>query len=449
MIRGRGTFASRIAGLFVGRVAQFVIGFTTSFLLARLLGPAGRGAYQLVILTPTTLFAVGQLGLPAAFSFFSGRGRSMQSLQRASLLLAAGLSAVLLLLIFAALPGLERTVLRAAPAELLPLALISLPFQFVASFSGSILIGRQRLRSYVLILVAQSLAVLALVVILVGVAGLGVAGAVIANVAVAAAGAIAMGMTLRRTVTDVPDEGPQIRLGELTFYGVRLYPASAATYLSYRADIFMIAWLLGDPRAVGIYTLAVSLAELTFFIPDSVSTVFFARVAGSERQTADQLAPMVSRMTVLVTALGALALIPLAFAAVHVVLPAFVGSLPAFLVILPGVMALAVSKVLASYVSGLGMPLPVAAAAVASLIVNLVANLLFIPLYGIIGASISSVVSYGLHTTILVAIACRLSRLGPGAYLVPTRAEVARLVTGVGQLGSLFGAQDPRPSDER
>ena len=76
---GRRPFARRVAGVFTTRVAQFGIGIATSFLLSRLLGPEGRGAFALAILVPSTLFALGQFGLPSAFSFFAGRGRTGSS----------------------------------------------------------------------------------------------------------------------------------------------------------------------------------------------------------------------------------------------------------------------------------------------------------------------------------------------------------------------------------
>ena len=84
-----------------------------------------------------------------------------------------------------------------------------------------------------------------------------------------------------------------MRIGELFGFGMRIYPASVAGFFGYRADVFLLSAIVGDPRTLGLYSLAVSLGELLFFVPDSVSTVFFPRVAGSERQAADQLTPIV------------------------------------------------------------------------------------------------------------------------------------------------------------
>lgn len=425
-----GQFADRVAGVFATRITQFVIGFATSFLMARLLGPEGRGAYYLVVLTPAMLFALGQFGLPSAVNFFAGRGRSGRDLQRMSLVLAGILAAALLAITLPALPLLTDSILRAAPADLLPVALISLPLQYVAAFGGALLIGRQTMARYNLILVGQSIGTLVSVVIFVGVMRMGVAGAVIGNLVVAGAGALAITLEARR-VTAHDTEARPVRLGELAGYGLRLYPASLSSFFGYRADIFLLGALLGDAGAIGLYSIAVSLAELTFFVPDSVSTVFFPRVAAAARASADEMTPIVSRFTVMITAISVIALVPAAFVLVLVVLPAFADSLPAFLVILPGILVLSVAKVLSSYITGLGLPLPVATASVISLVVNVAANLLLIPAWGIVGASAASMISYTVQAAILLGMATRLTHRGPAAFLLPGREEVQRLRDGV------------------
>lgn len=424
-------FTRRVAGVGSTRVVRFVLAMATTFLLSRLLGPAGRGDYALAILVPMTLLALGQLGLPSAFSFFAGRGRAGRSLLRWALGLALGISLVLLLGALLVLPALTATVLRNAPEDLVRIALVSLPFQFVASFCGAVLIGRQTFLAYNTVLVAQSVLALVLVILLVGVADLGPVGAVAGNVVVAVAAAIALAVALR-THTSSTEMAPDLDARELSRFGMRVFPASVTTFFSYRIDVYLLGFLLVGTSnevaaAIGLYTLAVSLAELSFFVPDAVSTVFFPRVAGAERERADEMAPMVSRTTILVMLIVTVGLLPAAYIAVHVVLPDFTDALPAFAVLIPGVVALGVAKVLSSYVSGLGLPTPVTIAAIVSLAVNAVANVILIPVVGIVGAAIASTISYSVNTLLLVGVASRLSHHRPFAFLIPTGAEVARL----------------------
>ncbi len=433
-------FARRVMGVFATRLVRFALGFVISFTLARILGPTGRGIYSVATLTPTTLANLGQLGLPNAFSFFAGRGRSGARMLTLGLLLCAVLSVVLIAITLVALPILADTVLRAAPLDLLLLAIATIPFQLVAAFAGATLIGRQTMRNYNLILIGQSVLMVILIVGLVGIADLGVTGAVISTIVVGAATALATTLELRRSIAADPEDAarPGVRIRELGSFGAKIYPASLAGFFGYRADIFLLSALLGDARAIGLYTLGVSLAELTFFVPDAVSTVFFPRVAGMERGSADEKVASVTRFTVLITLIATLGLIPTAFLAVNLVLPDFRDSLAPFLVLLPGIICLTVAKVLASYVGGLGIPLRVALASGSALAVNVVANLILIPPLGIMGAAVASLVSYTINATLLLTIASKLSRRRPMDFVVPTRAELRRLRDGLGEVGAML-----------
>ena len=275
---------------------------------------------------------------------------------------------------------------------------------------------------------------LTLVVALVGFLGMGVAGAITAYASVAVLAALATGVELARAVREESGPQPAIGLSQVLGYGFQIYPASVTGYFSYRSDVLILSAMLGDAAAIGLYTFAVSLAELTFFVPDSVSTVFYPRVASMERDAADALAPQVARFTVLITTLSVLLLIPAAFLAVIVILPDFFGSIVPFLVLMPGIVALSISKVLAGYIGGLGLPLSVAGASGANLVINIVANLLLIPPLGIAGAALASLISYSVHAALLVLIAARLSRRPALGYVIPTAAEISRLADGLREL---------------
>ncbi|HEX6655541.1 MAG TPA: polysaccharide biosynthesis C-terminal domain-containing protein [Candidatus Limnocylindria bacterium] len=428
----RPTFSSQVARIYAARILQFGCTVAVAFFLARLLGPAGRGQYSLLLLLPSTLFALGQLGLPSALTFFAGGGRSVASLTTAAAGAGATLALVLVVASLVALPALQPVFFASAPLRLLQVATLALPIQLATSFFGSILWGRQLVRPYIRVLAGQSLGWLLAVIVLVGVAGFDVAGALAAYLLVtglAAAAVVVLVLRERaRTVADRESAPAPVRIGALLGYGLRLYPAGVTTFLSYRADLFLLSALRGDAAAIGLYALAVSLAEITFQVPDSVATLFYPRVAGSEREEADRLAPSIARFTLLVTVLATLLLIPLAWLAVRVVLPGFDGSLLPFLLLLPGTVALGLSKVLSGYISGLGRPEPVGLIAMAALGVNLVVNLLLIPPLGIIGAALASMISYSSHALMTIGLASRLSGARPLAFVTPGREELRILV---------------------
>jgi O-antigen/teichoic acid export membrane protein len=218
--------------------------------------------------------------------------------------------------------------------------------------------------------------------------------------------------------------GAPASIRSLLGYGLHAYPASITGYFSYRADVFIIqALMVGSTGALGLYSMAVTMAELIFYIPDSVTTIFMPTIAGSTPEAADERLARVSRLTVLITVASSLALIPVAWAGLNVVLPQFVDCFPAFLVLLPAVVSLSLGKILTSYIAGRGRPGPISVGAVVTLILNLVANVILIPRLGIVGAAAASLISYTAMTALMLGVAWRMSGHSPLHLIVPGMAE--------------------------
>lgn len=416
-----------MAGTLVTRILQVGLAMVASFVIARLLGPTGRGAYVTLTLLPGTLYAFGTFGIPASLTVYSGRGAGLRSLERRAVLLGLSLSALLIAAALVALPLLSGSVLQTAPASLVPWVLAAIPFQLTGSFMGNILYGRQRIQGYNTIAVAQSAAILVLVVALVAGAGLGLFGAVLAYLATTIGGAAAVALELRRAIRDDDASGEPASTREVFGYGLRTYPAAVAGFFNYRADIYLLNWLLASARSTGLYSLSVTFAELLFYVPDSVAAVFMPRVAAAKNGGSDGSPAEVARLTLLITAAAALLLLPGTALLIAVFLPAFGDSFPPLVILLPGVVSLSLVKVLTGYLLGRGHPRPTVVASVTSLVVNLGLNLVLIPTVGITGAAFASLVSYTLNAAMLLRASRELSGEPIRAFVVPRRGDVARL----------------------
>jgi O-antigen/teichoic acid export membrane protein len=379
------------------------------------------------MLLPPTLYAVATFGLPSSSTFFSGRGRSLRSLRRVVLSMALLASAWLIALAIITIPALEHNILQTAPDDLLRLVLVAIPFQFSLSLIGSILFGRQIVRNYNLIVVGQSFGLFLGIIVFVGVLGLGVRGAVLSFVLVTALTSIAALLELRRaTSLDRLDRQP-VSYRELLTYGVKLYPSVVTGFFNSRADIFLLSWLLGSDTQVGLYAVAVGLAELTYYVPDAVSSVYFPRVASETREQANATVAAVSRATAVASAAVAIGIVPASLFIFEVLLPHYRDALGALVILLPAVVALSISKVLTGYLTGLGRGAPVSIAATAAVVLNIGCNLVLIPALGIVGAALSSLVSYGAHLAIMVVLSSRVSGIAAPELLLPRLSDVRRL----------------------
>jgi len=416
-------FSDRVVVLFLTQVTTAGVGIFNGFVLARLLGPSAKGDYYLLTILPTTIMVLIQLGLPQAFGFYSARGQT-HGLTTKALLLTAAIATPAFATTLVLLPWLRDAFLGHIDPVLIVFALLALPIALNATFTTGIVLGRQAVRWYAAVNVSQVVSSSILLVVVVAVFHLGLPGALavfLITVTIQSTGFLigAARRTAKRT------ESENVSVGGLFRYGLRLYPGSISQFFSYRADVYLLAFLLVDASApLGYYSMAVSMAEMVFFFPNAVSILFFPHVAGSAREDSARQVPMVSRVTLLMTAAFGLALVPTATVLIPTFVPAFTPALPALYVLLPGVVSLSITKVLAGYVSGLGRTGLTSTISIASFVLNVVVNFILIPRFGIMGAAAASLLSYSASSIAFSIIAARLAGAHALDFWIPRLADV-------------------------
>lgn len=441
------TFSGGVLVLFATQVFGAAIGVVNGIVLARLLGPALKGDYYILILLPSTAMVLVQLGLPQAFGFFAARGGVVHML-RQSIAFTAGLSLLAIGAVALLLPQLQEAFLHDAPLELVVLGFLALPLTLNATFMTSIVMGRRAVRWYAIVNVIYPLVTTALLVVILGGIGASVGGAIVVYLAASLVQSVGFSLAARKVTANVSDATRTSSLALLR-YGLRFYPSSIMGFFSYRIDAYLIAFLVPDAApALGWYSMAVGLAEMVFFFPNAVASLFFPRVAASSREESDRQVAEVSRVTLLITAAFALLLVPAAAIMIWLVLPAFEASLPPLLVLLPGVVALSVAKVVGQYVVGIGRPGLNSAISIAALVLNVVLNLMLIPLFGITGAAAASLASYGFTALALTVYSSRTSGSSFASFWVPRPTDVRFTIqTGMGLLSRIRASLRPAVSD--
>ena len=435
------TLSSRAAVIFVTQVFGAVVGIVNGILLARLLGPAGKGDYYLLILLPSTTMVLIQLGLPQSFLYFAARGRTAGMLTKAVVLTAA-LTLAGFIALTVLMPVLRSAILHGLDIWLILFAFLALPLAIGATFATGIVMGRQAVRAYAAVNMVYPIATTAFLLLILGGLGPSVLGAVAVYLIASSIQTIGFTIAARRVAAaNVAPETVAYR--ELFRYGLPLFPATLTQFFSYRADAFLIAFLIADPsEPLGFYSMAVGLAELVFFFPNAVATLFFPHVAGSPREDSDSQVAMVCRVTFLVTAAVAVLLVPGAWVMISVLLPAFGPSIPPLLVLLPGVVALSATKVVSGYISGIGRPGVTSYVNISAFVLNIVANIVLIPRLGIVGASAASLLSYSFSSILFTAIAARFTGTPFIQFWVPRLDDIRFLArTSVGILRRILPAQ--------
>ncbi len=424
--RGRG-FSDRVMVLFGTQVFGAGVGIINGILLARLLGPANKGDYYLLVLLPSTAMVILQLGLPTAFGYFSARGQVLGIVAK-SIILTAFLSGAAYLILVVLMPFLREAFLHGIPIEEILVAFIALPLALNATFTTGIVTGRQAVRWYAAVNMTYPVVSTALIIVILGGLGPSVNGAIAVYLIASSIQTIGFAIGSRQVSKRV-DHPSGVSYRELFGFGLPLYPGSLTQFFSARADAYLIAFLIADPSApLGYYSMAVGLAELVFYFPNAVSTLFFPHVAESPRDESDSQVAFVSRVALLVTAAVALALVPASVLMINILLPAFVPSLPALFILLPGVVALSTTKVVYGYVTGIGRTAISSGINIFAFILNVVVNLILIPRYGIAGAAAASLVSYTASAILFTIVAARFARIPVMDFWLPRASDLRFIV---------------------
>jgi O-antigen/teichoic acid export membrane protein len=239
--------------------------------------------------------------------------------------------------------------------------------------------------------------------------------------------AMSMGLPLTLLLPALRGSGavPDLLLARRTVgLGLRYHAGTAASYLLLRVDIFILNALEPTTAAVGLYSLAVTLAELTKLLTDSIVPVMMPeQVEASAGQAAAVTAATVRMSTLFSCASIALmgliapALIPLAYG------PAFRGAGPALIALAPGLLALGATNPVRTYLFRLSRPGPMSVMFIAVMAVNVSLNFALIPGFGIIGASLASSVAYTMLAGAQTAWFVKAAGVRPGD-LIPGLAEI-------------------------
>lgn len=436
-------FHRDVVTTFATQICTLLASLANAALLARCLGPAGRGQVALALTVPSLLSLALGLGVGVANVFYTGRRQfSRETLAANTVALMLMTTAISLFLgaVLVSTRFLEWT-LPGLPAGLLLLACAALPFALLeAGFSG-ILQGMQRIRTLNLVAFARTTMNLGVALVLVAVLRRGLVGAIMASIS-----ASALAVCLLFVALEIPMQAllPRWERGVMwavISFGVRGQLGNVFQFLNYRLDTFIVNYYQGA-ASVGIYAAGVSLAELLWQAPNAVGFVIFPKAASSGGEAMNQFTPRVFRATLVLMLLGTACLAAAGQPAIRLLYSsAFLSAYGPMLLLLPGVALLGSGRVITNELAGRGKPLINSMNALLSLVVTVALDLILIPRHGIVGAAAASSISYALTFAVAVGCFLRVSGLSLRALFRPDRADLEQLRRIVG--GVRTGPRSP------
>jgi O-antigen/teichoic acid export membrane protein len=175
--------------------------------------------------------------------------------------------------------------------------------------------------------------------------------------------------------------------------------------MNYRVGLFVVESQLGL-AATGVYSIAVVVAELLWFVSGSLTQAAYGRIGTPDRAQAATTTMRVVHLGLTLLLLAA----PLLWLAARWAVPsvlgaAYVDSLLPLAVLLPGTLLFGGASALSAYFTNHARAPQVAAwLALGSLVANAVLSMLLVPQLGMVGAALAATLSYVAN----VALAARV-----------------------------------------
>ncbi|MDI6857846.1 MAG: polysaccharide biosynthesis C-terminal domain-containing protein [Dehalococcoidia bacterium] len=425
--------------VFLTYIANYLLAFAVSVLVARGLGTDGRGVYEIALLTISIAQAVMSLGVGVASLYYINKGTyplsDLLSNSQFVVLASAALSGLLVLLAAGTFgprlieEDLPYWVFVFGVPLFLNLNLLTTFLQAQSRFlaMNSLLLLRPVI---MLALLATGLAVGSLDTTNVLVFwSLSVLAAVVLGLLLVGARNLHLGTVFR------PDW--RVLRAQIRF-GVQGQMGNVLQLLNYRFDKYVVLPFAGW-SGVGIYGVGVGVTESIWFIANAVAVVLLPRLTSAHSDEAAQFTPVVCRNTLLLSLVAAAGLGVLS----PLLLPLFFGedfspSVTAVWWLLPGTVALSGTKILSSYIFSQGRPLINTYITIASLAVTLAFDFALIPFFGVPGAAAASSVAYGSSLALSLAVYRRLSGRPIAEALFVRPSDVRMYVDAARTLGSRY-----------
>jgi O-antigen/teichoic acid export membrane protein len=425
-----GSFASGVALTILTRLLMLLGTVGASVVVARWLGPEGLGSLAVLNTTIVLALAIGSLGLTSANTYFIAKDRRTLAPVWANAIVFALCGGTLVAGAVVVLAMFTPALFGGVPLDLIVIAALSIPFQFLLSLGLNVLLAMDRIRQLNFMdAMAPALALLnAIVVLLILRSNL----KTLVSFNTAATVVLSLGMlwALSRLVSRQKERLPFRPNGELfkgaVAYGLKFFIPLVAAILLFRVDLLIVNHFRGAAEA-GVYAVASQVANLLTMLPGVIAMLLFPRVA-SYQDPRGEFAIQVTRhvsfvmlIMCVVVAAGSF-LLPLIYGA------RFADATIQLLILLPGVCLIGIESVLVQHFTGTGLPAAIPVFWLITVAVSIGLNLAVVPMFGARGAAVTSTISYALIFLLVAVYFCLKTGRRPGEIFLLRGSEFQSLL---------------------
>jgi O-antigen/teichoic acid export membrane protein len=414
-----GTTAAKLLGTASSKAAAVLMAGVTTILASRALGPSGRGTYFVLVTLATTATTVGHMSVEHAQIFLWSKAEQRPRLEANAVVLGVfiGLSAALVA--WAVTHTVYRAALPGSHGNMVVVVLAAIPIAMMSLYLNGILVLHGRIGRVNIGMLISAVLQCAITAALVGWGELTVPRAIaIWLIGVVVPFCVALSAVRPRFAKfSLPVAVREVGVG------LRLHIGMVSLVLLYRVDVFLLNSRVSDAQ-LGLYSVAVVIAELAFLITDSVAQVALPRQVTGPLDESGQLTARLARTNLVGSVIVVVAIVSSSGVLIPVLFGRpFAGSFAALVALCPGIIGLAVTRPVGGFLIRLGQPLRMSAVYASAMVLNVGLNLVLIPHFGIVGAALASSAAYVALAVVNVSWLVRAGRL-PLRTLVPMLGDI-------------------------
>jgi O-antigen/teichoic acid export membrane protein len=391
-----GELKREISITFIANSVAAVLFLCSAIILARALGPADRGLLSLALLIPLVTSSFCILGQDMVNTTFAGLYKDKRSsLFQQSLIitfLGAALSTLVICGFYFWLPISKGKFEQVSP-DIVMLSCLVAPILILSRTTFALVMGVGKIITAAVINVTQITALLILMIIFLVWLNCGLKAALIITALYPLAAICFSVWALRDYVTFKPSDFSGWLFKSSMSFGSLLSLTVLANFLAYRIGHGILGYMVSLEQ-VGLYAVAVGIAEQLRLLPNAVSSVFLPRLANDIANRQSQV-PEVFRYTLIISVIS-IFLMGILGAPAMVLLFGweYRGSITPFLLLLPGIAVLGSASILSGDLIARQKPKYSMWVGYVTLVSNIIFSLLLIPLIGIAGAALASSISF-------------------------------------------------------
>ena len=404
------TYRSNIIVTSLIEIATILIRTVIGIIVARMLGPAGRGEYALALLIPGIFIIFTALGFGEASATLIGKEKyNKEEVLGCLMTYVASVTVIVGIVYYAFQRPILNLVQQGISAHVYTVSFLLVPLQLVWGSLSSILLGIGIIKKISYGRFLNNLIFLCAIVLVSFLYRLTPFIALFFFICSWTAEVLYLYLCLNRHIPLRLRFNRNI-LKEQFDFGIKLFWHSIFLQLNRRLDSYLLAYFRGN-YSLGIYTVAVGLCEFVLTIPTVFTRVAFslsvrAQTAESLRLTTVSIR-QIAFLLVTSTLILAVCMKPLILLLYS---SKYIEAFRPALLLLPGIISLGLSDMLGSILVGQSKPQQQTIASGVSCAVTVILDLILIPRYGVSGASIASAIAYTTSAAYLIWVYKNLSQ---------------------------------------